>query len=89
MTIALLITVKEQERASEAEERARRLAATHEERVANLEAKLAELSQTVGNYDRLRQNDQGALQKLRVFYHFNYKHFKPVLMISNICIKFI
>lgn len=77
MTIALLITVKEQERASEAEERARRLAATHEERVANLEAKLAELSQTVGNYDRLRQNDQGALQKLRVF----YKHFKPVLII--------
>lgn len=70
--------VKEQERASEAEERARRLAATHEERVANLEAKLAELSQTVGNYDRLRQNDQGALQKLRVFYNFNYN---PFLMI--------
>jgi hypothetical protein len=42
------------------------LAAVHEERVANLEARLAELSETVGNYDRLRQQDQLAIQKLKV-----------------------
>jgi len=56
---------EEQKRATDAEERARRLAAAHEERVANLEARLAELSETVGNYDRLRQQDQLAIQKLK------------------------
>uniref|UniRef100_A0A1B6CLB2 GRIP domain-containing protein n=1 Tax=Clastoptera arizonana TaxID=38151 RepID=A0A1B6CLB2_9HEMI len=56
---------REQERAAEAEERANKLAAMHEERVANLEAKLAELSQTVGSYDRLRQEDQTAILKLK------------------------
>ncbi|XP_069697804.1 GRIP and coiled-coil domain-containing protein 1 isoform X1 [Periplaneta americana] len=56
---------EEQKRATDAEERARRLAAVHEERVANLEARLAELSETVGNYDRLRQQDQMAIQKLK------------------------
>lgn len=58
--------IKEQERACEAEERARSLAVLHEERVANLEARLAELSTTVGNYDRLRQSDQQAIDKLKV-----------------------
>ncbi|XP_054272963.1 GRIP and coiled-coil domain-containing protein 1 [Macrosteles quadrilineatus] len=61
-SIALL---REQERAREAEDRAAKLAAMHEERVANLEARLAELSQTVGSYDRLRQDDQGAIFKLQ------------------------
>ncbi|PNF31761.1 hypothetical protein B7P43_G12181 [Cryptotermes secundus] len=56
---------EEQKRAADAEERARRLATVHEERVANLEARLAELSETVGNYDRLRQQDQMAIQKLK------------------------
>ncbi|XP_063225464.1 GRIP and coiled-coil domain-containing protein 1 isoform X2 [Bacillus rossius redtenbacheri] len=56
---------QEQERAIAAEERARKLAATHEERVANLESRLAELSETVGNYDRLRQQDQLAIHKLK------------------------
>jgi len=56
---------EEQKRATDAEERARRLAAVHEERVANLEARLAELSETVGNYDRLRLQDQLAIQKLK------------------------
>lgn len=60
------LILKEQKRASDAEERGRRLAAVHEERVANLEARLAELSETVGNYDRLRQQDQMAIQKLKV-----------------------
>lgn len=37
----------------------------HETRVAGLEARLAELSETVGGYDRLRQQDQHAIQKLK------------------------
>jgi hypothetical protein len=64
--IYFCVILKEQKRATDAEERARRLAAVHEERVANLEARLAELSETVGNYDRLRQQDQLAIQKLKV-----------------------
>lgn len=56
---------QEQKRVAEAEERARRLAAMHEERVANLEARLAELSETVGSYDKLRQQDQAAILKLK------------------------
>ena len=38
---------------------------THEARVAGLEARLAELSDIVGGYDRLRQQDQQAIQKLK------------------------
>lgn len=37
----------------------------HETRVAGLEARLAELSEIVGGYDRLRQQDQLAIQKLK------------------------
>nr|BAN20798.1 GRIP and coiled-coil domain-containing protein 1, putative [Riptortus pedestris] len=58
-------TKKEQEKLEEAEKRSKELAVMHEERVANLEARLAELSLTVGNYDRLRQNDQEAITRLR------------------------
>jgi hypothetical protein len=64
--IYFCIILKEQKRATDAEERARQLAALHEERVANLEERLAELSETVGNYDRIRQQDQLAIQKLKV-----------------------
>ncbi|KAK3912433.1 GRIP and coiled-coil domain-containing protein 1 [Frankliniella fusca] len=56
---------EEQRRAKDAEDRARHLAAVHEERVANLESHLAELSETVGSYDRLRQQDQQAIHKLK------------------------
>lgn len=55
----------EQKRALVAEERNKKLAALHEDRVANLEARLAELSSTVGTYDRLRQQDQENIQKLK------------------------
>lgn len=57
---------QEQEKIQEAEEKSRRLAAAHEERVVNLEARVAELSQTIGIYDRLRQSDQIAIDKLKV-----------------------
>ena len=59
---------QEQNRAAETEERARKLAAVHEERVANLESRLAELSASVGSYDRLRQQDQLSIQRLKVRY---------------------
>lgn len=61
---------QEQHRAKDAEDRARYLAAANEERVANLESHLAELSETVGTYDRMRQQDQLAIQKLKVSYYW-------------------
>ncbi|XP_032679031.1 GRIP and coiled-coil domain-containing protein 1-like isoform X1 [Odontomachus brunneus] len=56
---------EEQKRAASAEQEARGLAMIHEARVAGLEARLAELSEIVGGYDRLRQQDQLAIQKLK------------------------
>lgn len=55
----------EQHRAILAEERNKALAAMHEERVASLESRLAELSATVGLYDRLRQTDQDNITKFK------------------------
>lgn len=57
------IALKTEQRKNE--ERNKKLAALHEDRVANLEARLAELSNTVGTYDRLRQQDQENIQKLK------------------------
>ncbi|XP_014479887.1 PREDICTED: GRIP and coiled-coil domain-containing protein 1 isoform X2 [Dinoponera quadriceps] len=56
---------EEKKRAAAAEQEARGLAMIHEARVAGLEARLAELSDIVGGYDRLRQQDQLAIQKLK------------------------
>ncbi|XP_055621681.1 GRIP and coiled-coil domain-containing protein 1 isoform X2 [Toxorhynchites rutilus septentrionalis] len=55
----------EQRRVFVAEERSKKLEEVHEERVANLEARLAELSDVVGTYDRLRQLDQDNISKLK------------------------
>ncbi|XP_062555749.1 GRIP and coiled-coil domain-containing protein 1 [Armigeres subalbatus] len=55
----------EQRRVSVAEDRSKKLEEVHEERVANLEARLAELSEVVGTYDRLRQHDQESISKLK------------------------
>lgn len=57
--------LEEQRRAATAEQQARVLAMTHETRVAGLESRLAELSETVGEYDRLRQQDQRSIQNLK------------------------
>lgn len=54
-----------EQRAGEAEERASFVRSQQESRVANLEARLQELSETVGTYDRLRQSDQVSIQKLK------------------------
>ncbi|KAG5316383.1 GCC1 protein, partial [Acromyrmex insinuator] len=56
---------EEQKRAAAAEQQARGSVIIHETRVAGLEARLAELSEIVGGYDRLRQQDQLAIQKLK------------------------
>ena len=61
-----LAILQEQRNAAEAEETARQLAASHEKRVDELEASLALLSQTVGTYDRLRQQDLAQVAKLKV-----------------------
>ncbi|XP_073816877.1 GRIP and coiled-coil domain containing 88 kDa [Musca autumnalis] len=55
----------EQRRVQLAEEESRKQAILHEANLANLETKLAELSKTVGNYDRLRQQDQDAINVLK------------------------
>lgn len=60
---------QEQRRVLRAEDQSRRQAALHEDRVANLEARLAELSSTVGNYDRLRQQDQDSIYTLKQQLH--------------------
>lgn len=56
---------EEQKKAATAQQHTRALAMVHEKRVASLEARLAELSETVGGYDRARQQDQQAIQKLK------------------------
>lgn len=52
----------EQQKSREADERLKRARALEEERVTALEAKLAELSEVVGSNDRVRQQDQLAIQ---------------------------
>lgn len=53
---------RERKRANEAEERLKQQGKIEEERIASLEEKLAELSETVGHYDRQREQDQLAIQ---------------------------
>mgnify|MGYP001207627684 FL=1 len=54
-----------EQKAVQAEQRSSHLRVQQESRVANLESRLQELSETVGTYDRCRQADQNSLQKLR------------------------
>uniref|UniRef100_A0A2M4CU67 Putative agap012521-pa-like protein n=1 Tax=Anopheles darlingi TaxID=43151 RepID=A0A2M4CU67_ANODA len=48
-----------------AEERSKRLAEVHEERVANLEARISELSEVIGKYDLLRERDKENISNLK------------------------
>ena len=50
---------------TESESAVRQLTASHETYIASLEAKIQELSDTVGGVERLRQQDQLTIQKLR------------------------
>ena len=52
----------EHQKARDAEESLNKARSKEEARVAALEAKLAELSATVGGYDRVKQQDQISIQ---------------------------
>ncbi|KAL8590069.1 hypothetical protein ACOMHN_034300 [Nucella lapillus] len=56
---------QEQVNASDAESRLQQQSKLSEERVSSLEDKLSELSEVVGNYERLRFQDQQVIQKLK------------------------
>ncbi|XP_076441642.1 GRIP and coiled-coil domain-containing protein 1-like isoform X2 [Babylonia areolata] len=56
---------QEQCKASEAECRLQQQSKLSEERISSLEDKLSELSEVVGNYERLRFQDQQVIQKLK------------------------
>ncbi|XP_022083862.1 GRIP and coiled-coil domain-containing protein 1-like [Acanthaster planci] len=55
----------EQQKAKESKEVLKQLREAEEERVATLESKLAELSEVVGNYDRVKQQGQQAVMRLK------------------------
>ncbi|KAL4148370.1 hypothetical protein QTP88_002632 [Uroleucon formosanum] len=56
---------QEQQRATDAENRARELAIAHEVRVSNLETRLTELSNSIGVYDKIRHQDELTIQSLK------------------------
>lgn len=53
-------------RTLKAEEKTRKLAVEHENRVSKLEQKLAQLSDLASKYDKHRQEDQQTILKLKV-----------------------
>lgn len=55
----------EKQRANEANERNKKLTALHEERVQNLESRIAELSKNFAHYHQLRETDQKSITQLK------------------------
>lgn len=55
----------EQERADEAENRLQEIAKKSELRISELESKISQLSDMVGNYEKLKYTDQISIQKLK------------------------
>ncbi|CAG9804091.1 unnamed protein product [Chironomus riparius] len=55
----------EKQRANEANERNKKLTALHEERVQNLESRIAELSRNFAHYHQLRESDQKSIIQLK------------------------
>ena len=55
----------EKQRANEANERNKKLTALHEERVQNLESRIAELSNNFAKYHQLRESDQKMMVQLK------------------------
>lgn len=55
----------EKQRANEANERNKKLTALHEERVQNLEQRLADLSLSIAHYHQLRESDQNSISNLK------------------------
>lgn len=64
--ILMVWSFQAQMRAMKAEERNRKLAVEHENRVLKLEQKLVQFSDLASNYDRHRQEDQQTIIKLKV-----------------------
>lgn len=59
---------QEQQRAADAENRARELAIAHEVKVSNLETRLTELSNSISVYDKIRHQDELTIQSLKIYY---------------------
>ncbi|XP_052778184.1 GRIP and coiled-coil domain-containing protein 1-like [Mya arenaria] len=60
-----LLQREDESRVEEVESKARDYGKQCETRIAELESKLSELSETVGNYERLRYQDQQTIQRLK------------------------
>ncbi|EDO43114.1 predicted protein, partial [Nematostella vectensis] len=56
---------REQKRANDAEDKLKLITCVEEDRVADLETKLSELSEVVGSYEKLRFHDQEVIHKLK------------------------
>lgn len=59
------VVQQEQQRANDAETRLSEISGQNEERLAALEAKVSEFSETLGAAERMRSQDQQTIQKLR------------------------
>lgn len=55
----------EQQRGNDSEERLKQQTLREEQNVANLEMKMSELSETIGSYVQLREQDQVSMERLR------------------------
>jgi len=72
LVINFYFILQEQQRATDAENRARELAIAHEVRVSNLETRLTELSNSIGVYDKIRHQDELTIQSLKVLLYFYF-----------------
>jgi len=72
MYIYIILCIQEQQRATDAENRARELTIAHEVRVSNLETRLTELSNSIGVYDKIRHQDELTIQSLKVCLFYTY-----------------
>ena len=64
-TVVLNAVFVEQSRADEAEQRLSEIGKKSEHRISELENKVSQLSDMVGNYEKLRFTDQQSIQKLK------------------------
>jgi len=83
----IIVLLKEQQRAADAENRARELAIAHEVKVSNLETRLTELSNSISVYDKIRHEDELTIQSLKVCYVFVYLHILHVVL-SSVIVQF-
>ena len=58
--------IQEKQRVNDLENKLRKQAALHEVKVVYYEERLAELSETLGAYNKMREEDQSVILKLKV-----------------------